>query len=380
MCPLAQREDFMSDPQVTYLDTASVALLPRDAHAAVQSWLDRIGSEGTRWFDEAAEEQVTHPLRAAMARMLHCSIDDIAVGSSATELLASVAWAVAPQAGTNVVGSAMAFPSTTLPWARVARATNAEIRLVGSSNGPLHPGDIERAIDRNTSVVCVSDVEYQTGQRHNLAAVVERARWARALVVVDASQSLGMLRCDPTALGIDVMVASGYKWMCGPFGAGVLYLAPELHGRLDPGILGFRSPANMWELDSGITDYPATAARFESGSFFYGAALGLAASIGYVGALGAERVELHCTSLARRLASALRELGADVWPAEGQVVSGIVAASFSAEDQSCVLHALRREGVVLSERGGRLRFSLHVYNGSDDVDRVLEVVSDALMV
>ena len=59
-------------------------------------------------------------LHRAAARLFNAEPEDIAVGSSATELLGSLAWAVAPEAGANVVGTAVTFPSTINPWQRVA--------------------------------------------------------------------------------------------------------------------------------------------------------------------------------------------------------------------------------------------------------------------
>ena len=51
-----------------------------------------MAENGTIHFDEAAEERAFATLHSSAARLFNCRTDDIAVGSSATELLASLAW------------------------------------------------------------------------------------------------------------------------------------------------------------------------------------------------------------------------------------------------------------------------------------------------
>ena len=69
------------------------------------------------------------PLRKSAAKLLKCDFNDVCVGSSATEILSSLAWAIAPKEGTNIVSTQASFPSTVYPWTRVSQEFNSEIRL-----------------------------------------------------------------------------------------------------------------------------------------------------------------------------------------------------------------------------------------------------------
>src|SRR6185503_6011772 len=122
-------DDFPASRKSVYLNTASVCLMYSGAERAVVEWTHDLAENGTIHFDEAAEERAFATLHASAARLFNCRPEDIAVGSSATEMLASLAWAVAPPAGRNIVSSGLEFPSTIYPWARVARHTGAEVRL-----------------------------------------------------------------------------------------------------------------------------------------------------------------------------------------------------------------------------------------------------------
>src|SRR4029077_5285117 len=100
-------------------------------------WMHDLAENGTIHFDEAAEERAFATLHASAARLFNCRPEEIAVGSSATELLASLAWAVAPTAGSNIVSTGLEFPSTIYPWARAAPHTGAEDRApVGAGRRP----------------------------------------------------------------------------------------------------------------------------------------------------------------------------------------------------------------------------------------------------
>lgn len=68
-------------------------------------------------------------LKYEAARLFNTSVDNIACGSSCTELLNSIAWAMLPKSHNNIVSTESAFPSTVYPWTRVAMVNNAEVRL-----------------------------------------------------------------------------------------------------------------------------------------------------------------------------------------------------------------------------------------------------------
>lgn len=375
MEPLATIEDFPAARASTYLNTASVNLMYRGAEEATTDWFRNLAEQGTISFDEQAEESVFAGLHAAAARLLNAGDNDIAVGSSATELLASLAWAVAPPSGSNVVGTDVVFPSTMYPWARVARATGAELRWAKADDTYVDEDDLVALIDDDTAVVCISDVEYATGQRYDLERLASVANGHGAMLVVDATQSAGAIPLDVSASGVDALVAASYKWLCGPFGVAVMYLAPRWQEVLDPGLIGFRSHRSMWDLDAERVVLPEDASRFEFSTMAYGCALGLEASISFLLEVGVGRIEAYNRSLADQLVAGLTALGAQiVSPGDPARRTSIVAARFPGHDPGEVASRLNEAGVVVSHRRDLIRFSPHLYNTSEDIERALEVV------
>ncbi len=373
---LVDDTDFPAAARTAYLNTASVNLMYRGAADATTQWFADLAEHGTATFDEEAESSVFTGLHEATARLLNSDERDIAVGSSATELLASLAWAVAPARGSNVVGADIVFPSTMYPWARVARSTGAEIRLVHARDTVVDQDELMALIDDDTAVVCVSDVEYSTGQRYDLETLVGVAHDHDALVVVDATQSAGAIPLDVGSSMVDALVAASYKWLCGPFGVAVMYLAPRWQEAFDPGLVGFRSHRAMWDLDAGRLDLPDDATRFEFSTMAYGCAPGLESAIRFLLDIGVERIESYNRALADQLVEGLGALDADVVsPADPAKRTSIVAVRFPGRETAAVAASLLDAGVIVSHRRDLIRFSPHLYNTPGDIARALDVLN-----
>ena len=375
MKPLVRPDDFPASRKSAYLNTASVTLMYRGAEAVAATWMADLASDGTITFDEIAEERVFDELHRATAELLNAHADDIAVGSSATDLMASLAWAVAPDDTSNIVSTSIVFPSTIYPWIRVAQHTGAQVRFAEGQKEYVDPDAIMALIDDQTAVVCISQVEYSGGQQYDLTRLAHHAHEHGALLIVDGAQSLGAIPTDVAASGVDALVASGYKWLCGPFGVAVMYLAPHLQSRLNPGVVGFRSHEDMWDLQATRLELPQTARRFEVSTMAYGCAIGLAASVRYLLGVGVGRIHDHNRQLADRLIDGLRARGADiVGPKRDEERTSIVAAHFPDCTAGEMARRLNAARVVVSARQSAVRFSPHLYNEPADIERALEEI------
>jgi len=379
MDSIVDPKDFPAIHKCTYLNAANVALMYKDAETAIVEWNKDLAENGSINFDEIAEAAVFGDLHNATARLFNVHPEDIAVGSSATELISSLAWAVAPESETNVVSTDIVFPSTLYPWLRVAKYTNCEVRLAKGQNGYANPDNVIQLIDNRTAVVCVSHVEYGGGQRYDLRKLADVAHDHRALLVVDATQSAGAVPLDAAECGVDALVSGGYKWLCGPFGAAVMYIAPHLQNELDPGLVGFRSHKDMWDLQADRLEFPATAQRFEYSTMAYGCALGLARSIEYLVDIGIARIFSYNKHLANLLIEGLEKRDAEiVSPRNDAEQTSIVAARFPGKDQAEVARKLKAVQVIVSSRKNFVRFSPHLYNRPDDIQQTLDRIEEIL--
>ena len=380
MKPIVSEKDFPTANKFVYLNAANVALMYSGAEQIITEWVADVAENGSNNFDDHAEENVFKDLHRAAAHLINAASDDIAAGSSATELLCSLAWAVSPGKDENVVSTEIVFPSTVYPWQRVASSTGCEIRLAKEKDNFIHINEIITLIDQHTAVVCISHVEYGNGQTFDLHLLAEAAHNHGALLVVDATQSAGAIPIDVQACPVDALISGAYKWLCGPFGAAFMYLAPHLQTKLEPGLVGFRSHKNMWDLDASRIDYPQTAQKFEFSTMAFGCAVGLTRAINFLNDVGVENIFQHNRQLADRLIEGLQTRGAVITsPLEDKSRSSIVRAHFENIGSNKIIQSLKRAGVFVSRRGDSIRFSPHLYNSMSDIDKALAEIDNILV-
>ena len=365
----------------TNLSYANVATTSPKAHEIATEWSESLARGGAAEFDADAEKNGMIPLRTATSKLLQCPISDICVSSSATEILCSLAWAISPKEGKNIVSTKASFPSTVYPWKRVSEEFGAEIRLAQhDENYYTKPEDIFGLIDKNTAVVTISHVEYACGQRYNLNSFAKAAHDVGALFIVDATQSMGMIPINAPDTGADAIVASGYKWLRGTYGAAVGYISPKLQS-LSPGIIGFRSHKDIWNMKAERLEYPEDASRFEFTTIHFGAALGLAASIDEINDIGIQNVWEYDLKLTDSLIEGVLDLGLKIASCTNeQERSSIISIRMpSSFDTAEVVKKLQDEyGILTTNRSGFLRVSPHIDNNSKEIDFFLDALSKIL--
>lgn len=135
----------------------------------------------------------------------------------------------------------------------------------------------------------------------------------------------------------------------------------------------------MWDFQADRLVYPRSAKRFEYGTMAYGTALGAAEAIDYLLGLGIEAIAAHNRAIAEELRIGLMELGAEILsPDNAFERSAIIAARFPERDSRALSTALEEQGVVVSLRRDFIRFSPHLYNDSEDVQKTLSALRTAL--
>ncbi len=377
--PLAPRADFPALEDYAYLNSASISIMARPVREAMERFTRRILHAGTVSLDEEAEVQALEIAREQAARLIGAHPDTVAITSSATEGLGQLAWGIRPKG--NVVSIDIEFPSVVYPWLRVSKETGAEVRLARCKEDPasLRFEDVAALVDRRTSVICVSHVQYATGHRLDLKDLADLAHANGAILVVDATQSAGVAPIDVSRDGVDALVAAAYKWLCGPFGAAILYLSPALAERLEPVLVGWRGTADMWSFDATELTYAPSLRRFEFSTMSYMSGFGLGEALRYLHSIGVDAIFEHDLSLSGQLIEGLDRLGAQVLtPREPSRRSGIVTARFPGHDGEKVAAELNRRKVIVSPRFGSTRFSTHFFNSRDDIERALSVLAAIL--
>ena len=102
------------------------------------------------------------------------------------------------------------------------------------------PEAVEDAIGPDLAVLMITEVDYRTGRRHDMARLIAKAHAAGALVVWDLAHSAGAVPVDLAGTDADFAVGCTYKYLnSGPGGPAFIYVAPRLADRVRPALSGW---------------------------------------------------------------------------------------------------------------------------------------------
>ncbi len=220
-----QRALFDIPDDVAYFNCASIGpMLHAAAEAAAQALLRRAQPwtiSQRDWFTDSERR------RSLFARLIGADAEGIALVPAASYGLAVAAANLRSAPGQEILVIADDFPSNVYTWQRHCQRSGARLRTVAREPGLDWTGAVLAGLDERTAIVAVPNVHWTDGALLDLPRIGAEARRRGAKLVVDASQSLGVMPLDLEAVRPDFLVAVGYKWLLGPFGLSYLYVAPE---------------------------------------------------------------------------------------------------------------------------------------------------------
>jgi cysteine desulfurase / selenocysteine lyase len=232
----------------------------------------------------------------------------------------------------------------------------------------------------------VSTVTFAPGFRTNVEKLGDTCRSRNVLLLVDGAQSVGVQHTDVRASKIDALAVSTQKGLLALYGMGFLYVRREWAEQLQPAYLARFGVdlGNAHEASLGGYDYALArgARRFDLGNYNFLATAAVDASMKQLLEWGTRRIEGYVHGLTHALARGFLDLGLNVAGGEpGPHLTKIVTVGEMSADQyssgderyNRLYEHLVQNRVKLSIRRGMLRFSLHVYNNMDDVERVLDL-------
>ncbi len=352
------RAEFPSLAARTFLNTATFGQLPRRTTEAVMGHFERrdklAALDFLEWFEDLDQT------RALVARLIHCNADDIAFVPNAGYALSLALSAVDWQPDDELLTLQHEFPNQLYAHAHVgARAIQCDW------------DEFEAHVSKRTRFVALSTVNYTTGLRLDLTALVERLRKRGIVVYLDGTQSAGALEFDCSQVAPDFFAVDGYKWMISPNGATFVYVDPDMRKRLTPNVLGWRSDydwRNVTHLHHGAPRFGPTAEKYEPGMVPFASLCGMDASLRLIEEIGIPRIEQRVLELAALLRAELAKLDAEFYEPKGpSLVSQIVTARLPGLDSVAIAKKLAEQNINISARRAYLRISPHFYNNEDDI-------------
>jgi selenocysteine lyase/cysteine desulfurase len=238
------RELFTLDEKVINLNNGGVSpqpLLVQDAH--IERY--RVSNLAPSYFMWRKVDEEREPLRTRLATLVNCSAEEIAINRNATEGLNTIIFGLPLEKGDEVVLSPYDYPHMLNAWRQRELRDGLKLNYV-QLDLPMADEDaiVERyreAITPNTKVVHITHVINWTGQIMPVKRITSMAKERGCEVIVDVAHSFIHLPLDLSDIGCDYAATSLHKWLCAPFGTGMMFIRKEKIGKVWP-LLGNHEP------------------------------------------------------------------------------------------------------------------------------------------
>jgi len=379
--------------QIAYLDNGATAQKPlavietldrywRQQNANVHRGVHTLSEEATALYEGARDTIARHlgvgPREVIFTRNVTGSLN-----------LVAHAWGRANVGeGDRILLTEMEHHSNIVPWYLLAREVGAKLDWVPvDGDGRLDMDTLAAAMERGPKLVAVAHVSNVLGTINPVVEIARIAHEAGAIVVVDGAQAAPKLQLDLTDLGADFYGFTGHK-VYGPTGVGVLYGRGELLEAMEP----FEGGGSMIrKVTKERITWASVPARFEAGTPPIGEAIGLAAAIEWLDAIGLDAAHAHEAEVGAYALERLADVpGVRIFgPPAGDDRVGIVSFDVDGVHPHDVSEILDRHAIavraghhcaqILMDRLGvaaTTRASLAVYNTREEVDRLVEALHD----
>ncbi len=358
----ALRSQFPVLDRHAYLNSGTCGPLPRRALHAVADVLARASVDGrTRAYMESMLA-LRDRQRAAYAERLGADPADVALTSCTSEGVVRVLAGLSLGPGDEVLTAPDEHPGLLGPLNSLRQRRGVDIRTA-----PFE--ELAHAVGRRTRLVACSHISWVTGavRPEGLARLGPSVP-----VLLDGAQGVGAVPIDVRALGCAFYAGSGQKWLCGPVGTGMLWIAPARRNDVLPvgaTYLNLAEPGRGLESavhpDARSHDSPALSAE---------SAAAAVAALDVLGEAGWDAVYERARTLAAALADRLRERGRTV--AERGPTTLV---SWEDDDPEGTRDRLAGAGIMVRNLPGTpyVRASVGAWNDEDDLDRLVEAAAPA---
>jgi selenocysteine lyase/cysteine desulfurase len=268
------------------------------------------------------------------------------------------------------------FPSNVYPWQRLVREQGGKILTVKLPVESSATDAILDKINQQCAIVALPNVLWTNGRLIDLVSVRKRCDEVGAALVLDLTQSLGAISTDFSIIRPDFAVVAGYKWLLCPYSTGFLYVDPKWRNGdpLEEGWVARKGSRDFSALVNYTSNYEAGANRFDVGERANFALMpGVVKALTQIMDWGVNNIQNTLAQNNQKLALELESIGLASIPEHlrGPHFLGVKLPDSAPED---LLMRLASENVYLSERGGSLRITPHLWNNEQDFKKLKDAL------
>lgn len=361
------RSCLLLEPGYNYLNNGTQGPMPMQTLEAMDKTAHACASDPWVWGKvwEGINKGIPR-----MAKFIGAENDEVALTYNTTDGMNAIIQGLMMKEGDEVLISDQEHPSGVAPFQRRVKHDGIVINTFKTEKPPSNPSEVidavEAAITPRTRLLFLSHLGFMTGLLTPVVELCELARSKGVLTLLDGAHPLGMINLDMKKIGCDFYAASGFKWIMGPEGTGVLYVRKDVLDQVDPLVV-----SSNWDNNE------RGALKFMSrGSLNVIGFTGLLASMRFQEKIGKEKIENRVRYLSTRLRSGLAEIpGVKLYTSNDPKLSAALTSFSIGELEHAAVLAAFNEHYSLFPRTIRnfnaIRISTHIYNTEEEVDRCI---------
>lgn len=383
-------DQIVNDEPLVYLDNAATTQKPKAVLEAVNRYYQEDNANVHRGVHTLAERATAsyEAARETVRRFINASSTKEVLFTRGTTTGLNWIGRFAEETleeGDEVLISIMEHHSNILPWQEACRKTGAKLVYAYLKDGGLDLEDFREKLTDRTKFVSIAHASNVLGVINPVQEIAQLAHEKGAIVVVDGAQSVPHMKIDVQKLDADFFVFSGHK-MAGPTGIGVLYGKEQYLNQMSPVEFGGEMIDFVYEQSATWKELPW---KFEAGTPNMAGAIGLAAAIDYLEAIGMDAIERHEQDLIAYVFPKLQAIeGLTIYGSQDLAKrSGVISFNLGDLHPHDLATALDYEGVAVRaghhcaqplihylEVPATARASFYLYNTKEDCDKLVEAL------
>jgi isopenicillin-N epimerase len=316
-------------------------------------------------------------LRSKAAAMLRVSSDEVAVTRNTSEGTNIVVKGIELKPGDEVILTNHNHPSNLDSWKVRARRDGFSVKelavqVPARSSEELYSA-VEKAVTPRTKVIAITHLTSTTGIQYPAREIAALAHKHGIWMHLDGAQTFGAFDVNLQKIDPDSYSTSAHKWLMGPLEAGLLYVRAERIPQLWPSIVTAGWAENLKGARKfevfGQRDDPRVAA--------------LESALDFLNLIGMPTVEARIRALATHAKTHLLnlpnvELKTNIEPALSGGVIKFRLRNVPTKRAYDTLWERHRISIAMTASGESegLRFSPHIYNSIEQIDRALAAVRE----
>lgn len=374
-----------------HLNNAGAAMMPQPVIDTIHNHLELESRIGGYEAGDAASEDIRKAY-ASVGDLIGADSGNIAMVENATVATSQALSAFEFGPGDSIITTNVDYSSNQIMLLNLSKRFGVKvIRADDQAEGGVDPSSVQQLIRKHhPKLMLMSWIPTNSGLVQDAVSVGEICGEMDVPFLLDACQAVGQVPIDVKTLNCDFLAATSRKFLRGPRGMGFLYVSGHVLERnmspLFPDTHGARwTGPDTFRLEEG-------AKRFENWEFPHALLLGMGKAAEYANHIGMEMISSRATELGRYTRAKLNDLPGARLLDYGNQKCAIVSAAFEYVESGVLVQKLRDRNINTSSASRTsgvidmdakhadsvLRISPHYYNTRDEIDQLVDAISDIL--